>query len=491
MSSLFPNQSLPLLALSLGILSFLFLAQSMYNGNDAIYEAMHYFIIYFHIGFGFFFFCYIIVNFIDPLIKGYEIHKIAYKERNFPYATARLGGMVVIVGLYLLSNQEPLNLLQAGNYTRLSQKSYQNGDYLLAKEYLLEAGQRGFNIHKANYELGKIELAQGNEYRAKVFFEKASGRFPSPHSIVNFGDLALTLDRAKTRALYEEQLRSRHSSEIANNLGLQFLEDGELTKALNYFQKSENKKDWNQAPLVNKWYASVLLSDTVPFEESVIESDWLMGHYGVKANMLLTAINQHKSINFAAFEDAKSLHRQAFLLNAAMLTTADSVAYYMEKELSTSANAENNNRYRKALAILYYKMGYVNKSLQFLDELQSRDFAINRGKHMADMGKIALLEGANQLATTYFEKAIEEGEEEGYFGKLEVLILEGKEDKVPGLLMELIGKYPEYTVTANRILDDLKKRKPGQLTAAEVAKDDNLQEDLSELSSDELLEIAN
>ena len=99
------------LFIGLGIISFLFLGHQFIRGNDGVFEAFHYFIVYFHIGFGVLFFLYIIAIFIDPLIKGFEIYKIAYKERIFPYATARLGGLVAVAAFFFVAAQEPFNLL--------------------------------------------------------------------------------------------------------------------------------------------------------------------------------------------------------------------------------------------------------------------------------------------------------------------------------------------------------------------------------------------
>ena len=81
-------QTAYLISGGLGIITLLFLSHQMIRGNDAVYEAFHYFILNFHLGFGTLFFLYLIGNFIDPLIKGFPIHKIAYRERNFPYASA-------------------------------------------------------------------------------------------------------------------------------------------------------------------------------------------------------------------------------------------------------------------------------------------------------------------------------------------------------------------------------------------------------------------
>ena len=108
LSQYLSQSALYLLTFSLGIVALVFLTQQMIRGNDAVYQAFHYFILYFHIGFGTLFFLYVIGNFIDPLIKGLEVHKIAYKERNFPYASARLGGFFAVLAFYFLSGQEAI-----------------------------------------------------------------------------------------------------------------------------------------------------------------------------------------------------------------------------------------------------------------------------------------------------------------------------------------------------------------------------------------------
>ena len=227
-----PSENLSLVLAALGIISMGFLSLSMQRGVEVIHQAFHYFILYAHLGFGFLFFLYIISNFLDPLIKGFQVYKIAYRERNFPYATARLGGFVVVLAFFFLSGQEAYNLLRSGYYSYLSVKEKNLGNPLLSKEYIINAEFLGFNAHFPNYSLAWEEWENGNEFRAKTNFFNATQRYPSPYAWVNYGNLESEDNPNKVQALYEESLRRMKSPEVTNNLGVLHLEKEEFTLKL-------------------------------------------------------------------------------------------------------------------------------------------------------------------------------------------------------------------------------------------------------------------
>lgn len=443
------------LFLGFGVIALTFLTHQMIRGNDAVYQAFHYFILYFHIGFGTLFFLYIIGNFIDPLIKGLEIHKIVYKERNFPYASARLGGFFAVLAFYFLAGQEPYNLLKSGYYNYLSKEALTENNHLLAKEYALQASYLGYNTHYANYWLGWNEKKRDAEYPAKTYFLSASQRFPSPYALVNYGNLDSEFNANKVQAIYEEKLRKKSSGEIENNLGLLHLAKGAFDRALNYFENAQPLDRWNYAPQVNKWntFKRMELIDS-----SKIESDYVEGNFGVKANILTTqVINHNLSFEYKDIERAGYLHRQSYLLNSSYLFSHDSVESLIRHEISQSTDGTSNDRLRKALAIHLYNKGEVNKAFMMFDYLQAHAHQYYKGEYLDAMGKLALDQGAYRLAKDFFDQAIELRSTKSLFSSLEVLARMGKEEEIPNELLRALKRNPELTETSNQFLEKLKR----------------------------------
>lgn len=446
-------ETLLLLMMSMGIVALSFLAYHLIRGNDSVYQAFHYFILYFHIGFGAFFFLYIIGNFIDPLIKGFEVHKIAYRERNFPYASARLGGFFAVLAFYFLAGQEPFSLLNSGYYNYLAEEATTEGNELLANEYTLQASYLGYNTHYANYKLGYNAWKKANEYPAKTYFFSAAQRFPSDYALVNYGNLDAEINPNKVQAIYEESLRSISSPEIENNLGVIHLEKAALDKSLAYFENTNPSDSWNNAPLINKWN---VLKKLEVVDSVKIDKDYINGNYGVKSNILTTQTKE-TSLDFTynQIKDAGQLHRQAYLLNGSYLFKDDSLETFIRRELEESSDGTFNKRLRKALALHLYKKGQVNEAFLTLDYLQANAHQYYKGEYLSDLGKLALDQNANRLALDFFNQAIEVKHTAALFGQIEAMVRLGRKDDIPDVLLKSLKKNPELTDQANRILGNL------------------------------------
>lgn len=472
LSSHLSSNTLYGLTLSLGVILLTFLSHHMIRGNDAVYQAFHYFILYFHIGFGALFFLYIIGNFIDPLIKGYEVHKIAYKERNFPYASARLGGFFAVLAFYFLAGQEPYNLLKAGYYNYLAQEAKTEGNPLLAKEYTLQASYLGYNTHYANYTLGWEEQKKNADYPAKTYFHSAAQRFPSPYAWINYGNLDSEINPNKVQAIYEEALRSNSSGEIENNLGVLHLQKGELDKALNYFEIADPKDEWNNAPLVNKWgvLKKLNLIDSVNLEGNYTE-----GNFGVKANIITSQVKDTQlQFDYEGIEETKYLLRHAYLLNSSYLFSHDSLERIARKEIEKSTDGTFNDRLRKALAIHLYNKGEVNEAFMMLDYLQANAHQYYKGAYLDALGKFALDQQANRLAQEFFEKAIDVKHTQSTFGRLEAMATMGMKDQIPSELLKILKRNPELTDVANQFLNRLEEYSPKEKTFPPVPELDSL-----------------
>lgn len=449
------ENTLYLVMLGLGIITFTFLTQHMLRGNDGIYQAFDYLVLYFHLGVGAFFFLYSIANFIDPLIEGYEVHKIIYRERNLPYASARFFGLIAVIAFYLSGAQEPYNLLKGGYYNYMAQIAKEEKNYLLEKEYYLQAGFLGFNTHYANYQLARKALGRGEMFDAKMLYYKASQRFPSPYSLVNYGNLEREVNPNKVKAVYEEALRKTPSGEVENNLGLILLEKEDYPAAVHFFENAKPSDSWNNAPVLNKWYA---LSKQGIYDSVSIKEDYLLPNYGVKANILL-GLPSPKDLglntDFKALPSAPFAHRRAYLLNALHVFEDDSLISIAREELQRSKDLGYNQKLQLALALNFYRRGMVNDAFTTLDYLIANAPTYESGRYLAILAKLALEQGASSLSIDYFDRAIEANHNESRISRLDALAQAGRGGEIPGEMLKILKENPELTATANTLLAQL------------------------------------
>ena len=455
--ALFSNyipSNLPLLVLaSLGIITFSYFSLSMQRGVETIHQAFHYIIVYSHLGFGFLFFLYVIANFLDPLIKGFEVFKIAYRERNFPYITARLGGLIAALAFFFLSGKEAYKLLSSGYYSYLSVKEKNIGNDLLAREFMINSEYLGFNTHFSNYNLAWTEWKKGNEFKAKSNFFNATQRFPSGFAWVNYGNLEEEENPNKVQAVYEESLRRMRSPEMENNLGIIHLGKNEFSKALTYFQDAGVSEDWNNAPLLNKWNALYRLNST---DSVAMADDFSSGNFGVKSNILATA-TADDPIDFAfeGLSEAAPLHRYAYLVNSATHFQDNALEQHIRMEMNNTTSSSASQTLANALAIHLYKRGDVNKAFRLFDEMQANTNEFYKGQYLDALGKLALDQGAYRLAEDFFTRAISAGYTTSRISRLEAFAGQNKTDQIASELIKMLEVDPGLTEQANNLLANI------------------------------------
>lgn len=467
----------------LGIILFSLLGFSFFQTNDAVHESFHYFILYFHIGFGFFFFLYIAINFIDPLVEGFEVFRIAYKEQNFPYVSARLGGLFTVLGFYFLSTQEAYDLLKSGYYVDLANTEQAAGNNGLADEYYKYASFLGFNTHYTNYQLAWNYSDKGKSYLTKIHFEKAATRFPSPFAYLNYANLDMEINPSKVQAMLEKAAATFDLGEISNNQGILRMQNEEWERALAFFSSAESSETWNQAPLLNKWAA---LRKMNSIDSSRVREDYEKGNHGIKSNILLS-VDQDSVFSFDEknFSEVPILHRQTYLLNSAPVFQDDTLASLAINELENSTNGNYNDRLRKALAIHYYRKGDINAAFRMFNYLQANTYQHQKGGFLNDLGKLALDQGAHRLSYDFFEKAIEYSDPSAKINKLEAMAYLGRSKEIAAVLLGLVQEDPGLTILANQILTNLERSNFERKDAST-----EVSPNFAELTDQQLIEIA-
>ena len=395
------------LLLIAGTLVWAFLSLTMAAGYDAVYEAFHYFIVYAHLAFGTLFFLYIIINFVNPLSKGFQIYKIAYKERNFPYSTARLGGLAAVAAFFFLSNNEPLRLIQAGRYNILGTQAEQNNAFGLATRYFEEGAIFGHDNHYSNYKLGYQALKKEELKEANYFFGRAKNRYPSPQAYVNHAGTYAKLSQATlAQVALESGLETFPGNEqIHNNLGLTFMEQGNREKALQSFQSAQSQGEWNQATLVNYWR---IAEPNESIEQA--EDTYQKGNLPAKTNILskLLAADQTKFLDLdtAMISDNHyPLHRIPYLINASWYFQDTLINSYFETPLNAPISESMLRESQLAMILNEYAAGEVNTSILKIAQMVESASTFDRPSYLNVKGLMLLQHQAPELAISAFEEA--------------------------------------------------------------------------------------
>ncbi|MFY0601139.1 MAG: tetratricopeptide repeat protein [Cyclobacteriaceae bacterium] len=407
-------------AIGLAIFSYLGLAFS--RGNDPVFEGLHYFIVYAHLGFGVLFFIYTIVNFVNPLASGFQVYKVVYKERNFPYVTARIAGVIIVLAFFLYADKEPFKLFRAGHFNYLGEQAELNNEDGLAHQYYIEGSIYGHDNHFSNYKVAYRNLQKGKTEEANYKFGRATLRYPTPQAFVNQSSTYGMLNEVtpSSIALQTGLKRFPGNNSILNNLGLIYTDLGNLETAKSYFSQASEKESWNSANQVNLWRIGMGENPAQSFSE---------GSLGVKSNVVANALalNTEFDIDFNPedLNSSYSLHRNTYLINSAW--------YFNSDESRNALNFNTQNPLEEgvyenslhALAWSTYKSGNVNQALKKLDQLSHQSNSSNRGKYWNEMGLIALDQHSPGVALSFFERALESGNGEAFLNKAVALLEKG------------------------------------------------------------------
>lgn len=434
------------MVLGMGVISYSILGWSFAQGFDGVYESVHYLIIYTHLGFGFFFLAYLIVNFIDPLAKGFQVIKVAFKPQSFHYVTARLAGFMAILAFFFLSSQLALKMFQSARFNLKADIERIGGNENLAITYYQNAQFLGYNTHYPNYQLGNIFLNQRKQEQAKRHFENATQRFPSPQAYLNAGNLQKDTDLSKSKSRLETGLlKFPGQPELRNNLGIVNWKNGLHEEAYRSFKGVASEQSWNQAPEANKWG---VLAGLRSVKDENPETDFIEGNLVVQSNIMAAVTSVGSDVLLpidTSLVNASPypLRRQAFLLNA-MYHTADTNIHNLVREEMTIPTPVLQPELRKALAVNLYISGKIKTAFRMLDQMEVSKSGQQAGEILNEMGLFALDQNAPKEARDFFSKALEQGYEPARFNRLVAFLEDGDYRNAQAQLTELVAMDSAY-----------------------------------------------
>ena len=376
--------------------------------NDAIMDGLEYLILYMHIGFGFMFLLYIIFNFVNPLIQGLMVYKIAYKEQNFPYASARLGGFVIFLALYFYGEQMPLRRLQGA-------KLNFEGDYHivtnpgLAREYYEEAAVFAWDNHYASWRL--FEFAR-DEKEAIYRLNRATTRNPSPYTFVALANV-LHESGETTRAiaaLRAGQLLFPRDGELLNNLAYYLHEIGAYTEALDALNRSAGTESWNQAVEVNR----LAFGDTSTLSQDTWSLALTTNYLAIKNDQL---VRPNLIFNTSSLGSDPDLHDITYLINSGWALNRDIIDSTFRKLDQKITNAELSKNLKHANAYNLLESNNINRALRLWGELIESVHSYEKAFFYNQLGDLYLQFYAPHQALEAYEEALYYGSNDALIGK--------------------------------------------------------------------------
>ena len=393
----------------MGLVTMGFLGMAFSRGNDPVFESIHYIVLYAHLGFGFMFFAYIFINFFTAVMQGLPVYKIVYKERNFPYLSARLGGLAIVAAFFFVSDKQALIHMMGAKFNYEGDYYAAMGEQRLADEYYRHGSVHSWNNHYANYQLGFRALEKSDINEAIYRFSSATKKNPSPHAYVNASNaLVAAQDHSRVISLLNKGLIDFPSNpEISNNLALSHIKSGSRNEALSVLTQADKTEKWNQAVNVNKWAVGSIETPLEAYDK---------GNIAVKANILAKS----NPVNDLALADSSllnrvNLHAIAYLVNASWKLQQAPTSPYRDLYIGSTLSADIQKDIRYATAINSYFNGNVTDALRQLNILYENAHQFEKSYFLNGLGLLALEQNAYRLALTYFEQALERRSDEAYF----------------------------------------------------------------------------
>ena len=407
------------LYLGLAIVSLATILFFMVSGNDSSLEVVEDAIVFGHLGFGAMFMIYILANFISLLIKGLPVYKIAFKEDNFPYATSRIGGMIVVAAFFFASNNAPLYQSVSGYFNGLGDMNLMFNRHEAAHTYYDLGSKYGNTLlqsngnHKSNYMLGALER---NPEKIAPHAKNALKRNPSEYAFTTLG-LAYEEDNRFFDALftYQEGLKEFPKSwAIKNNLALLYNRT-DVTDSILFYLKNENSGSWNDQ-LIASNLAAIASIRNFPIADLIDLNEFQQSErLGGMANYLGYKVVQNVAIDVEEIlqltDPQLHLYTFGYYKNLGLLcflTGNDVFLKVVDPLISSPANVE----YRRDLQFLkglnMYAQGNISEAFhqmrQIREESVDEDGMIN-----ALLGKWSMELGSPYQGSKYFELAREAG----------------------------------------------------------------------------------
>ena len=402
--------------LALAVISFTTIGYFFATANDPAIEALEDIIVFSQLCIGFIFLVYILFNFQAVLRENLKVYKVVYKPKKMPFFSMRLAGFIGVLGLFLLSNQYPLDQAITAYYNGIGDLHRIDQQPLLAKEYYKLAAIYAKTNHRSNYAIASMEKQEQDLSEALAYFKQSTIKQPTAFAFVN------------TARAYEEQgmfFRAMFSLKdgmkqfpgephIANNLATLYGKTDLLDSAYYFLEGLDQGNDDQISTAIQTNKLAFLTRSQL--ELSLDSLQKLTDHHipEVGSNLLVMANSQKHQLALEPGFPADSLLNPILFAwwynnQVNQKYSVDSQQMHLAKKLwEIPANELYRDQLQLATALRWYYSGDVEQAFVTLRDLQYRDSG-KSGLYNDILGQWSLQQNQPELALDYFAQSINAG----------------------------------------------------------------------------------
>ncbi len=400
--------------LTLAIISFVTIGYFFTTANDPAIEAMEDIIVFSQLSIGFIFLIYILFNFRGVLIINLKVYKVVYKPTKMPFFSMRLGGFIGVLGLFLLSNQYPLDQAITAYYNGIGDLHRIDEQPLLAKEYYKLAAIYAKTNHRSNYAIASMERENQDISQALVYYKQSTIKQPTPFAYVN------------TARAYDEQgmffkavftlkdgiKEFPGEPHLSNNLAILYAKTDLLDSAYYFLDDIKGNDEVSRVTETNKLAVLMQaglnltvdsLKETLHYQSTATGSNLLvLGNKMEDALALDAGLLKDSLLNPITFSWLYN-----FQLN--QRHRPDSHQLNLVRKLSDlPRNQMYQDQLQFALALRMYYSGDVQQAFVLMKDLQFR--SESKAGFINDiLGQWSLQNSQPMLATEYFQRSADYG----------------------------------------------------------------------------------
>ncbi len=398
--------------LGLAAISFATVGYFFHTANDPTIEAFEDVIVFGQLSIGFIFLIYILFNFRSVLIENLKVYKVVYKPQKMPFFTMRIGGLIGVLGLFLLANQYPLDQAITGYYNGIGDLHRLDGKRFLAEEYYKLAAIYARTNHRSNYAIASMAYEDQDYGKALSYYKNSLAKQPTAFAYANTANL-YQRQGSFFQALFilkEGLERFPDQGQLHNNLAMLYAQTDILDSALYFLNRVPHSVEVSAAAQANT-LALMMRSGPGQATDSLLATI-NPSNPQQASNLILYASKNRRKTNTAVPPGDSLLNPLTFSwwynYSLHRCSTDSSNLYFLEKIADLPSNQYYQLPLKYAAALGRYCQGNLTKAFELMEWLVQTDNS-KAGYYNHVLGLWSLKLHAPLLARDYFQKSLEAG----------------------------------------------------------------------------------
>lgn len=464
--------------ISLAIISFSGISYALINGNIGMVRVYELIIIYGHMFLGVIFLVYVLVNYLKLFNGKTAVYDLVYKPEKLTFWAVPIFAIVISGAFFLYQKKYPYHLAMAGYYTYAGDVMVTENQYPIALEYYNQAVLYDYPNQRANYSIASLSNVLGDKETSKGYYENSLLRDPSVQSFIGLSNNYLETGEL-FKALFEIQKGLSvfpGDGRLYNNLGVLYHKINLTDSSFMYFSKSKEALNEKQTAASNILY---LLAKRNLFDEadSLLSVENFYDNISFQNNKLaiLTLLGKRSSdlFNPSFIKDSVlNANTFAYLTNSNLNSLKDT-SMAVQNKMKLLKEKPSNAAYKDQLTTqVALKNYYTGNRFEAIQEMTLLNAASSSKEIYATLlGYWMFEQEQNKAASDYFKIASEGGNGNTQINYALTAILSNQLEDASFILHQLkFSSDKNIAGIANRLL----KNVSSNLNAIELEESDRL-----------------